>query len=227
MDSVLPVLNNGTSEGQIRLKEATANGSNYIGLKSPSALSTDYTLTLPVSGPGSGQTIISDASGNLSWVTPTSPSAKFISTNAVATVTGTTAETYLQQLLIPANTFSVGDGMNIIWRATRSLSSTTVTWRFYISDVSTSFSGKPQMSIVSYPNNATSALQAQRSIFISGATATYFTFAGATSRNIDFSGDNFSISNINWGIDQYLIMTCTLGTVAASSTSVGISVSPS
>ena len=226
MDTVLPVLNNGNSEGQIRLKEATANGSNYIGIKSPSALSTDYTLTLPVSGPGSGQTIVSDGSGNLSWVTPSSPSAKFISTNAVSTVTGTTAETYLQQLLIPANTFSVGDGLGIIFRATRVVAATTMTWRFYISNVSTSFSGKPQMSILSYPNNAATSLQVQRNIFIAGATTSYFTFAGGVARNTDFSGDNFSIANIDWTADVYLIMTCQPGNTTASSTSVGISVCP-
>lgn len=228
MDTVLPVLNNGTSPGEIRLREATANGSEYIGLKAPASIASGatYSLTLPVSGPGSGQTIVSDVSGNLSWVTPSSPSAKFISTNAVATVTGVTAETYLQQLLIPANTFSVGDGLGIIFRATRVVASTTMTWRFYISDVSTVFSLKPAMSIVTYPNNAATSLQAQRNIFISGATTSYFTFGGASSRNSDFSADNFSIANINWAADVYLIMTCQPGTTSASSTSVGISVCP-
>jgi hypothetical protein len=228
MDSVLPVLNNGTSAGEIRLKEATANGTEYIAIKAPAAIATSatYSLTLPVSGPGSGQTIVSDGSGNLTWVTPSSPSAKFISTNAVATVSGTNIETFLQQLLIPANTFSVGDGLGIIFRATRVVGATTMTWKFYISDVSTVFAGKPTMSLVTYPNNPGTSLQAQRNIFIAGATTSYFTFGGSTSRLTDFSGDSFSIANINWAADVYLIMTCTPGTAGASSTSVGISVCP-
>lgn len=224
----ITTIGNGASAGEIRLLEGSAGGSNYTALKAAATLASNYSLTLPVTSPGTGQTLVSDSSGNLSWSSnPGTTGAKFIRTTSVASVTGTTAETLLQQLLIPANTFSAGDGMNIIFRATRTNTATTIYWRFYISDVSGTFSGKPQMSNVNYPNNTALALQAQRNVFISSATATYFTYAGATTtRNTDFSADNFTVSNIDWTIDQYLIMTCQIGNTTGTSTSVGISVSP-
>jgi hypothetical protein len=220
---------NGTSAGEIRLSEPSGSGTEYVAIKAQAIpIGNSYSLTLPATSPGSGQTLVSDGSGNLSWSSdPGTTGAKFIRTTSIASVTGTTAETLLNQLLIPANTFSTGDGMNIIFRATRTNTSTTIFWRFYISDVSGTFSGKPQMSNFNLPNNTALALQVQRNVFISSATSTYFNYAGASvPRSSDFGSDNFTVSNIDWTIDQYLIMTCQIGNITGTSTSVGISVSP-
>jgi hypothetical protein len=54
----------------IQFKELTASGSNYVGIKAPDSLATNYTLTLPVGTGGTGQTLSSDGFGNLQWSDP-------------------------------------------------------------------------------------------------------------------------------------------------------------
>ena len=226
LDSVLPVLNNGSSEGEIRLKEATANGSNYIGIKSPAALSGDYTLTFPNNTPGAGQVLVSDTSGFLTWSSnPGQIGSRYLSTNATGVVTGTTAETIVQQLLIPAGTYNVGSGMKILFRSTRSPTNIVVTWKFYVSNVINVFSGKPQLGNVQYPNNPATSLFAERNIFISSATVSYY-INSLPSVNTDFGVNAFSTANIDWTVDQYIIYTATLASTALVVSNIGISVSP-
>jgi hypothetical protein len=43
------------NQQQLRLREADANGSNYVGLRAPAAITTDYTLELPAAAPVTGQ----------------------------------------------------------------------------------------------------------------------------------------------------------------------------
>ena len=54
---------------EIRFSEQTGNGSNYVAVKSPSALAGNLTLTLPTTNPAvAGYALIStDTSGTLSW----------------------------------------------------------------------------------------------------------------------------------------------------------------
>ena len=51
----------------IKLRETTANGTNHIELKAPASVTADTTLTLPDGDGVSGQTMITDGSGNLSF----------------------------------------------------------------------------------------------------------------------------------------------------------------
>jgi hypothetical protein len=67
-------LNNQTT---LAFREASINGGNYIGVRAPASVPSDYTITLPASAPAAGQILQSDGSGNLSWVNPTSGSATF------------------------------------------------------------------------------------------------------------------------------------------------------
>ncbi len=55
------------NQQQIRLREASTSGVNYVGLQAPSALSSDYTLTLPTSTGLSGQVLTTDGIGQLMW----------------------------------------------------------------------------------------------------------------------------------------------------------------
>ena len=55
------------NELALRFAEASGNGSNYIGLKSPAAVSSNVTFTLPGADGTAGQAIVTDASGNLSF----------------------------------------------------------------------------------------------------------------------------------------------------------------
>lgn len=56
---------------QVRLMEASGNGSNYIGLKAPDDVTTAQVYTFPAAGPASnGQVLASQTDGTLSWTTP-------------------------------------------------------------------------------------------------------------------------------------------------------------
>jgi hypothetical protein len=63
--------NNSTTGGQLKLNEGTNNGTNYIGLKAPNAVTTSTTFTLPDGDGTSGQFLKTDGSGNLSFSTVT------------------------------------------------------------------------------------------------------------------------------------------------------------
>lgn len=54
--------------GEIKLSEDSANGTNYVSLKAPNDLTNSYTLTLPPDDGVSGQVIATDGSGNLYFV---------------------------------------------------------------------------------------------------------------------------------------------------------------
>jgi len=62
----------GTSSatGEIRLAEDTDNGTNYVGLKAPAAITSNLSWTLPAADGVSGQFLGTDGSGVLSWSTP-------------------------------------------------------------------------------------------------------------------------------------------------------------
>ena len=72
-----PVTVNGTSSsaGEVRLREDTDNGTNYISLKAPATLSGDKTFILPNADGTTGQFLKTDGSGNLSFATPSSGGA--------------------------------------------------------------------------------------------------------------------------------------------------------
>ena len=53
--------------GILYLNEGTSNGSNYIALKSPNAVTANVTLTLPDGAGNNGEVLKTDGSGNLSW----------------------------------------------------------------------------------------------------------------------------------------------------------------
>src|SRR6056300_574908 len=53
--------------GTLKLNEGTNNGTNFIGLKAPNAVTTSTTFTLPDGDGSNGQFIKTDGSGNLSF----------------------------------------------------------------------------------------------------------------------------------------------------------------
>jgi len=55
------------NQKEVRFRETTANGTNYIGLKAPASLSADLTFTLPSADRTSGQALITNGSGVLSF----------------------------------------------------------------------------------------------------------------------------------------------------------------
>ncbi len=109
------VLVNGTitllNQSNIKLREASGNGTNSIGMQAATSMSSDYTITWPSSSAAAnGYVLSSDTSGNLSWINPggsiaiTDPGATstvyypFFGTNAGSlptTLTGLNAKTSL------------------------------------------------------------------------------------------------------------------------------------
>ena len=64
--------NGDSSGGSLQLMEDSDNGSNYVALKSPSAVTSNVTWTLPAADGSANQVIQTDGSGNLSFATSTS-----------------------------------------------------------------------------------------------------------------------------------------------------------
>jgi hypothetical protein len=57
-----------TDQQDLRLREAAANGTNYIGMQAASSMAANYTITWPAAvSATSGFVLSSDGSGNLSW----------------------------------------------------------------------------------------------------------------------------------------------------------------
>jgi hypothetical protein len=60
------------NQKEIRFRETTANGTNYIALKAPASVSADLTFTLPATDGTNGQVLSTNGSGVLSFITPSS-----------------------------------------------------------------------------------------------------------------------------------------------------------
>jgi hypothetical protein len=102
---------NGASAGEIRLLEPSGSGSNSIGIKAQ-AISSDYDLTLPTTAGVAGYVIQTDGSGNLSWVNNGGGTIlQYLRNFTAVTLTPTATETIVTSILIPANTFSAGQGL--------------------------------------------------------------------------------------------------------------------
>jgi len=57
------------NQKEIRFRETTANGTNYVSLKAPASLSADLTFTLPATDGTAGQVLQTNGSGVLSFAT--------------------------------------------------------------------------------------------------------------------------------------------------------------
>ena len=64
---VVGILGTADSAAELRLYEDTDNGTNYLGFKAPSAITTSVTFTLPDGDGSTDQVIKTDGSGTLSW----------------------------------------------------------------------------------------------------------------------------------------------------------------
>ena len=57
------------NQKEVRFRETTGNGTNYIGLKAPASVSADLTFTLPATDGSNGQALVTNGSGVLSFTT--------------------------------------------------------------------------------------------------------------------------------------------------------------
>ena len=65
----LNIGNSLTAGGELRFNEGTNNGTNYIGIRSPNAVTTSQTFVLPDGDGTAGQFLKTDGSGNLEFDT--------------------------------------------------------------------------------------------------------------------------------------------------------------
>ena len=110
-----------TGQGTLRLQDTT--GGEYVGLRSPSALGASYTLTFPADDGTSGQALITDGSGVLSWSTAASgdvygPGSS--TDNAVARIDSTTGKIIQNSVVIVGDTGDV-TGVGTLSAATLNL----------------------------------------------------------------------------------------------------------
>lgn len=96
------------SSSEVRVFEDTDNGSNYIGLKSPSTLSASKTFVLPTADGSANQVLKTDGSGNLGWASATSSDGWTTDTGATWTYASATTITTADGTL-----FQKGDRIKI------------------------------------------------------------------------------------------------------------------
>ena len=92
------------AQGDLRLQDST--GGEYVALQAPATLASSYTLTLPVDDGTSGQALITDGSGVLSWSSAASGDVygpASATDNAIARFDGTTGK------IIQNSAVTIGD----------------------------------------------------------------------------------------------------------------------
>jgi hypothetical protein len=70
LSSPFSITGDSSAGSEIRLPEDTDNGSNYVALKAANSIGANLTFTLPNADGSSGQTIITNGTGTLSFTTP-------------------------------------------------------------------------------------------------------------------------------------------------------------
>jgi len=158
---------------------------------------------------------------------PTGPGGgvPFVLTNIVGgTITGTTSETILTTLTIPANTIQVGDYMELEYQFRKAGSANTYRNRLYIGTQSASISGA-----VAYINHTTAVGSAvltfvmRRNFWVRSATNTQGFILRSALDYLMYDGyatANFVQGNIDWTQTQYIHITGTLVSGTADSLNV-------
>lgn len=65
----IDVADDASTGAEIRLREGTGNGTNYVGIKAPDSLGSNLTFTWPNAYGTNGYALTTDGSGGLSWTT--------------------------------------------------------------------------------------------------------------------------------------------------------------
>ena len=106
------------NQKEVRFRETTANGTNYVGLKAPASLSADLTYTLPSADGTNGQALVTNGSGVLSFTTISAGTSwQSVQTSGFTAVSGrgypcnTTSSAFT--VTLPSSA-SVGDYVQIV-----------------------------------------------------------------------------------------------------------------
>jgi hypothetical protein len=116
-------------------------------------------------------------------------------------LTGVTNQIAMSQS-IPANTFTTGDLIRVLFRIRKTANSNGVTVRFYV-NTTNSLSGASLIAL----NNGNTFTQAQRHLAIKSATntETFSTNTGVFINDIATSVNAATSTNIDWTVNQFII----------------------
>jgi hypothetical protein len=143
---------------------------------------------------------------------PTIPVIYKSTTDGTA-ITGIATEQISASQLIPANTFTVGDIIELNWRVRKTGTLSGSTTKLYINQTNT-ISGALQMGLLSL-NSSQLTIQHQRTLAIKSATNTE-AFSNVNTAS-DFSWTSVAVisANIDWTVNQYIIFMCQINTATA------------
>ena len=110
------------NEKQIRFRETTANGTNYIGLKAPASVSADLTYTLPVAPTANNQALLASTDGVMSFTPYTFPTSdgtanQTLVTNGSGVLSFGTSGAFSETIITPTSgqtTFSTSYTVNYV-----------------------------------------------------------------------------------------------------------------
>lgn len=130
----------GTSAGnttELRFGELVANGTNYVGFKSPDTITANRIWTLPSGDGSTGQILSTNGSGVLSWISDSTGSSPSLSSLSAATTTNSIDNVGNGQTWTWSG-LSSGTGMNFDFSSLNNSSANG----FKVSSASASMSGK-------------------------------------------------------------------------------------
>jgi hypothetical protein len=206
IDSTIPSFNNGTSAGEIRLREQTSSGTDYVALKSPATLAASYSLTLPTSDGTAGTVIQTNGSGALSWVNNGGVlSTQYLkNSNTTNVITNPAVTTILETLIIPAGTYSSNNGILLNVKLLSTIASTAIGYGVNI-NTSAAVGGQSiistTMAINSFGQNVVFGLNLYGGL--SGNTTRFL-----ASPFVPGTALGSAVTTIDWSVDQYVVVFC-------------------
>ncbi len=206
----IAIFGNGASAGEIRLLEPSGSGTDYVAIKSQ-AMASPYSLTLPNSTPPAGSYLTSDSSGNLSWNTFGTSVVKSFRSVGKSAGSNSGTETLQSSVLIPANSISAGDTLNIMNTYTKEGGTArTYAVKFYV-NTTNNLLGTPVLIAEIRPGGTAISGSFIRELTVLSATGANQNIVISNAAGIVYSPYNAFITansslTIDWTVNQYLIV---------------------
>jgi hypothetical protein len=201
----------GVNAAELRFLEGSAGGTQYTAIKAAALIGTSYSLTLPNSTPPAGSYLTSDSSGNLSWNTFGTSVVKSFRSVGKSAGSNSGTETLQSSVLIPANSISAGDSLNLMTiYAKEGGTARTYAVRFYV-NTTNNLLGTPVLIADIRPGGTAISGNFIRELTVLSTTGANQNIVISNAGGIVYSPYNaFATANslltIDWTVDQYLIV---------------------